>query len=88
MVENDFEILSATVDDLISDLDGTPHAAYVKYLKEQHDAIIKLKTEAAELKSLLEKKRAEEQKLKKSKLANEEYTLVSDRLRQLLGWER
>jgi len=88
MVGNDLDIFSATVDELISDLDGTPHEASVKCFKEQYDAIIKLRTEANELRSFLVKKRAEEQNLKKSKLADEEHKLVSDRFRQLLGWER
>lgn len=88
MVENNFEIFSATIEELISDLDGTPHAASVKFLKEQHAAIMKLEKEASELKVLLDEKRGEEQSLKKSKPANEEHKLVSDRFRQLLGWER
>ena len=35
----------------------------------------------------ISKKRSEKQMLKKSKIGDEEHKLVSDRLRQLLGWE-
>jgi hypothetical protein len=87
MFENDFKVLSAIISELISDLDGTPHAAYIKQLKERHDAFKKLQTEAAGIESLSTKKRSEKQMLKKSKIGDEEHKLVSDRLRQLLGWE-
>ena len=88
MVENEFDNLSSIFDELIDELDGTPYAAYSKQLQEKHDTIVKLGRNAIQSESLLDKNRAEKQKLKKTNLADEEHRLVSDRIRQLLGWER
>lgn len=88
MVGSDFDTVLDNIKELISDLDGTPYEATVKCLKEQQEAIIKLRAEASDLETLLDEKTAEQQNLSKSKFANEEHKLVSDRLRQLLGWER
>ncbi len=85
--ENDFEVLSTIIGELINELDGTPHAAQMKQFEERHDAFMKLQIEANETESFLIRKRSEKQALKKSKIADEEHKLVSDRLRQLLGWE-
>jgi len=88
MIKNDFDKLSATFNELIGDLDGTPYASYSKQIKEKHETIVKLERDAIHSASLFEKNRAEKQKLKETKLGDEEHRLVSDRIRQLLGWER
>lgn len=85
--ENNFEVLSAIIGELINDLDGTPHSVQMKQLKERHDAFMKLQIEAIETESFLTRKRSEKQALEKSTIGDEEHKLVSDRLRQLLGWE-